>query len=196
MEETLLEKCPRVETERLVLRKWEEQDLGEYIRLNSDPRVTEYYRSAPSPEVCETALKSTLKSQKENGFCFPVVEDKQTGAFLGFCGLSIPDYSEPLPCEPCVEIGWQLFPEVWGKGIAGEAARFWLSFGFDTLQLDEVVAFTVVQNQRSRRVMEKLGMIHNPADDFDFPGTDPDHPLCRNVLYRLSKQRFLEVQND
>ncbi len=95
----------------------------------------------------------------------------------------------------CVEIGWRLLPETWGKGVTVEASRGWLKFGFENLKLDEVVAYTVVQNHRSRRVMEKLGMVHDPADDFDFPGVDVDHPLYRHVLYRLSADQFMMPSN-
>ncbi|SFT77450.1 Protein N-acetyltransferase, RimJ/RimL family [Pseudovibrio denitrificans] len=195
MVETLIDKCPRVETERLVLRKWQMSDLDGLIKLNTDPRVMEFFRKRPSAEESESALKRALQRQEEDGFCFPVVEDKQTGAFLGYCGLAIPAYGGPLPFDPCVEIGWQLIPETWGKGIAVEAANFWLGFGFETLQLNEVVAFTVVQNHKSRRVMEKLGMAYDPAEDFDFPGVPVEHPLCRHVLYRLSKKMYLECEN-
>lgn len=195
MVETLIDRCPRVETERLVLRKWEMRDLDGLIKLNTDPRVLEFFRKRPNAEESEEALKRAIQRQDENGFCLPVVEDKETGDFLGFCGLNVPSYGELLPCEPCVEIGWQLIPEAWGRGIAVEAAKFWLGFGFDTLGLDEVVAFTVIQNQNSRRVMEKLDMSFDPAENFDFPGVPVEHPLCRHVLYKLSKKMYLEREN-
>ncbi|EEA93820.1 GNAT family N-acetyltransferase [Pseudovibrio sp. JE062] len=195
MEEVLLDKCPRIETERLVLRKWEERDLDGVIRMNGDPRVMEFFPSLHSPEEARRYLEISLQQQEKHGFCFPVVEDKETGAFLGFCGLNVPGYSDPLPCEPCVEIGWRLIPEAWGKGIAVEAARFWLGFGFETLQLDEIVAIVVVQNHKSRRVMEKLGMMHDPAEDFDFPNVPADDPLCRHALYRISAEQFLTQAN-
>ncbi|KZL29218.1 GNAT family N-acetyltransferase [Pseudovibrio sp. Ad37] len=195
MEEVLLDKCPRVETERLVLRRWEDRDLDGVIRMNGDPRVMEFFRSLNTPDEARQFLDIMMRQEEKHGFCFPVVEDKKTGFFLGFCGLNVPAYSGPLPCEPCVEIGWRLTPETWGKGIAVEAARFWLGFGFETLQLDEIVAITVVQNHKSRRVMEKLGMTHDPAEDFDFPNVSVDHPLCRHVLYRLSAAQFREQAN-
>lgn len=196
MIDAVIDRCPRVETERLVLRKWEERDLDGLVRLNGDKRVMEFFSSLNTPDQARQYLEISMRQQEKNGFCFPVVEDKETGAFLGFCGLNVPGYSGRLPCEPCIEVGWRLIPEVWGKGIAVEAARFWLRFGFETLQLDEIVAFTVVQNFKSRRVMEKLDMIHDPAEDFEFPNVPVDHPLSRHVLYRLSKARFLEREND
>ncbi|KZK80956.1 putative ribosomal N-acetyltransferase YdaF [Pseudovibrio sp. W64] len=197
MIETLIDRCPRLETERLVLRKCEPRDLDGFIRLNTDQRVYEFFRSNPSLEDCEKGFQLGMKKQRKDGFGFAVMEDRETGSFLGFCGLEIPSYDAgSLPFEPCVEIGWRLLPEVWGRGITGEASRRWLRFGFEILKLDEVVAYTVVQNHKSRRVMEKLGMTHDPAEDFDFPNVDQDHPLCRHVLYRLSADKFHEQASD
>ena len=191
MKTVALDKCPRIETDRLILRKWEPRDLDGLYRLNTDPKVTKFFRTLNSPEETPLLLEVHLLKQQKDGFCFPVIEDKATGVFLGFCGLNIPLYQEPLFFEPCVEIGWSLIPEAWGKGIAVEAAKVWLRFGFETLELSEVISFTVVQNLRSRRVMEKLGMTYDAAEDFDFPGVDLDDPLCRHVLYRLSRENFL-----
>ena len=92
--------------------------------------------------------------------------------FVGFVGLSVPRFEAHF--TPCVEIGWRLSPEHWGRGYATEAARAALVFGFETLQLDEIVSFTVPENLRSRRVMEKIGMSHSPADDFDHPALPED----------------------
>ena len=91
--------------------------------------------------------------------------------------------------EPLVAIGWRLMPEHWGQGLASEGARATLDFGFARLGLSEIVALTAVSNVRSRRVMERLGMTYNPADDFDHPLISPGHPLQRHVLYRLTKPR-------
>jgi RimJ/RimL family protein N-acetyltransferase len=84
-----------------------------------------------------------------------------------------------------VEVGWRLSREQWGRGYATEGARAALSFGFETLTLGEIVSFTVPANLRSRRVMQRLRMTHDPADDFDHPGLPVDHPLRRHVLYRI-----------
>ncbi|KZK87075.1 hypothetical protein PsAD13_00343 [Pseudovibrio sp. Ad13] len=196
MIEDVIDKCPRLETERLVLRKCEPRDLDGFIRLNTDQKTHEFFRSQPSIEDCENGFQLGMQKQRKDGFGFAVMEDRESGSFLGFCGLEIPSYDVgPLPCEPCVEIGWRLLPEAWGKGITVEASQRWLRFGFETLKLDEVVAYTVVQNHRSRRVMEKLDMVHNPAEDFNFPGVAANHLLCRHVLYRLFKEKYLERKN-
>ena len=110
-------------------------------------------------------------------------ELRATGEFIGFIGLSKPSFEAHF--TPCVEVGWRLAAEYWGRGLATEGARAALRFGFEGMRLAEIVSFTVPANIRSRRVMEKLGMSHDPADDFDHPLLPEGHPLRRHVLYRL-----------
>jgi RimJ/RimL family protein N-acetyltransferase len=117
-----------------------------------------------------------------HGFGLWAAELRSTGDFTGFIGLNIPTFDAPF--TPCVEIGWRLAPEFWGQGIATEGARAVLHHAFTALALPEIVAFTVPANHRSRRVMEKLAMIHNPTDDFDHPRLAEGHSLRRHVLYR------------
>lgn len=120
-----------------------------------------------------------------HGFGFCAAELRDTGAFAGLIGLAVPAFDAPF--TPCVEIGWRLSPAIWGLGLATEGARAALRYAFDELALTEVVAYTVPANVRSRRVMEKLGMTHNPTDDFDHPRIPEGHPLRRHVLYRSLK---------
>ena len=87
---------------------------------------------------------------------------------------------------PCVEIGWRLSVEHWGYGYTTEGAKAVLALGFGHLGLLEIVALTIPANYRSRRVMERIGMSHNPADDFDHP--DVPEPMKRHVLYRIGRQ--------
>jgi RimJ/RimL family protein N-acetyltransferase len=103
--------------------------------------------------------------------------------FIGFAGLAVPRFTAAF--TPCVEIGWRLAVEHWGKGYATEAARLALAYGFETAGLAEIVSFTTVANLRSRAVMERLGMHRDPADDFDHPSLPDGHPLRRHVLYRI-----------
>lgn len=105
--------------------------------------------------------------------------------FAGFVGLLIPSFDAPF--TPCVEVGWRLAYEHWGRGYATEGARAVADFGVRQPGRDEIVSFTVPANARSRRVMEKLGMTRNPADDFDHPALPDGHPLRRHVLYRLRR---------
>lgn len=119
-----------------------------------------------------------------HGFALFAAELRLTGEFIGFIGLSIPNLEAPF--TPCIEIGWRLSAAHWNQGLATEGARAALYYGFETLALDEIVAFTVPANIASRRVMEKLGMTHNAADDFDHPRLPDGHPLRRHVLYRAT----------
>ncbi|WP_310621949.1 GNAT family N-acetyltransferase [Flexibacterium corallicola] len=176
---------PTIETERLILRKWEKRDLEGLIELCSDTKVMEFFPSTLSEQEAAAFLERCLVRQEEFGSCFPVVEDKTSGEFLGFTGLTIPAYQDKLEFGPCVEIGWRLLPGCWGRGVALEAATAWLDYGFKQCGLHEIIAFTTKENVKSRRVMEKLRMTYNSADDFNHPSLSPDHPLAMHVLYRM-----------
>ena len=121
----------------------------------------------------------------EHRFGLYAAELAADGTFIGYIGLAVPKFFAAF--TPCVEIDWRLSADHWGKGLATEGAREIVRFAFTTLGLDSLVSFTVPGNQRSRRVMEKIGMMHNPAEDFDHPVLSPGHPLRRHVLYRRSR---------
>jgi RimJ/RimL family protein N-acetyltransferase len=123
---------------------------------------------------------------RKHGFGMYAAELRSNQAFIGFIGLNVPSFRAHF--TPCVEIGWRLSPEAWGQGLATEGALAVLQYAREVLELDQLVSFTVPANVRSRRVMEKLGMSHDPADDFDHPQLPPGHPLRRHVLYRLRLQ--------
>jgi len=195
MIEDVIDKSPRMETERLVLRKWELRDLDGLVEMNADPKVMEFFPAVMSRQDSERMFERLLFKQEKFGFGTPVVEEKVTGRFLGLCGLGVPTYPEPLPFDPCVEIGWRLIPDAWGRGVAQEAARIWLRFGFETLQLNEVVSFTSRINWRSEKVMQRLGMFRDASGDFDHPLIEDGHPLKPHVLYRLSKDQFREQEH-
>ena len=195
MIEDVIDKSPRIETERLVLRKWEPRDLEGLIEMNADPKVMEFFPAVMPRQDSERMFERLLFKQEKFGFGTPVVEEKVTGRFLGLCGLGVPTYPEPLPFDPCVEIGWRLIPDAWGRGVAQEAARIWLRFGFETLQLNEVVSFTSRINWRSEKVMQRLGMLRDTSGDFDHPLIEGGHPLKPHVLYRLSKDQFWEQEH-
>lgn len=170
-------------TERLLLRRWRPEDRKPFAALNADSRVVEYL-PAPLARDESDRLADRIESLfAERKFGLWAVEVLQAVPFAGFVGLSVPKFEAHF--TPCVEIGWRLAAEHWGRGYATEAARAALDFAFDTLRLPEVVSFTVPENVRSRRVMEKIGMTHDPADDFDHPVLPPGHRLRRHVLYRL-----------
>lgn len=120
------------------------------------------------------------------------MERRADGEFLGFVGLAAPSFAAPF--TPCVEVGWRLAPEAWGHGYATEGAREAVRFGFERLGLAQIVSFTVPANVRSRAVMERLGMTHDPADDFDHPNLPVGHPLRSHVLYRLARRAWEDAE--
>jgi RimJ/RimL family protein N-acetyltransferase len=174
-----------VETPRLLLRGWRAEDREPFYRLNSDPRVMEHFPACLSRAESDWLAQRIEAHFTTHGFGLWAAEVRETGAFAGFIGLSVPTFKAHF--VPCVEIGWRLDPAWWNRGLATEGARAALALAFETLGLSEVVSFTVPANRASRRVMEKLGMQHHPADDFDHPLIPDGHPLRRHVLYRKSR---------
>ena len=168
-----------------MLRNWETRDREPFARLNSDPRVMEFLPARLSPIESDRMADRIENHFRQHGFGLYALELRQERAFIGFAGLSIPAFDARF--TPCVEIGWRLSAEYWGRGLATEAAGAVVRFAFESLALDALVSFTVPANIRSRRVMEKIGMIRNPAEDFDHPQLQEGHPLRRHVLYRLRR---------
>ena len=177
--------APSLVTPRLLLRPWREADVAPFSALNADPRVMEFFPATLSRAESDAVAERIREGLAARGFGFWAVEVPGVTPFAGFVGLSVPRFEAHF--TPCVEIGWRLAREHWGRGYATEGARAALDFGFGELGLAEVVAFTVPANARSRAVMEKLGMTHDPADDFDHPSVPEGHPLRRHVLYRVRR---------
>lgn len=142
----------------------------------------------------EQALGAWIDDQtahmQEHSVCFWAVERREDAAFIGTVGLRKIGYKTPF--TPAVEIGWRIARPFWGQGYAPEAAAACLQYGFDALGLPDIVAITVPANRKSRRVMEKLGMRHDPDDDFDHPHVPERHPLRRHVLYRLCREQWIK----
>lgn len=171
-----------IQTERLMLRRWSASDLEPFAALNADPEVMRYFPGTLSPAESDAMVERIEARFDSDGFGLWAVE--RDGQFLGFTGLSRPRFDAHF--TPAVEVGWRFARFAWGHGYATEAARVAVAFGFRTLGLDQIVSFTTVTNEPSRAVMRRLGMTHDPADDFDHPAL-PDHPLQRHVLYRLPR---------
>jgi RimJ/RimL family protein N-acetyltransferase len=153
--------------------------------MNADPQVMEHFPSLLSREESDAMVTRIEAHLAQHAFAQWAVEIPGVPSFAGFVGLSIPRFEAKF--TPCVEIGWRLAAEYWGRGYATEGARAALTFGFEQLGLSEILSFTVPANLRSRRVMEKLGMTHDPADDFDHPLLAPGHRLRHHVLYRIRR---------
>jgi RimJ/RimL family protein N-acetyltransferase len=174
---------PAITTERLVLRRWREQDREPFAHFNADPRVMEFQLSALSRQQSDQFVDRIEAHFREYGFGLYAVELRSSGRFIGFIGLQLPAFDAPFALR--FEIGWRLAADVWGQGLATEGGRAAVQHAFENLSLNEIVSFTAVINTRSRRVMLKLGMTHDPAEDFDHPHVPEGHPLRRHVLYRL-----------
>ena len=154
--------------------------------MNSDRQVMEFMPGLLGREESDRLVDRIQVHFERHGFGLFAAELRENRTFLGFIGLSVPGFDASF--MPAVEIGWRLASEHWGEGLATEGAREVLRFAFQELGLAQVVSFTVPENVHSRRVMEKLGMTHDAADDFDHPLLPEGHALRRHVLYRLKRE--------
>jgi RimJ/RimL family protein N-acetyltransferase len=175
---------PRLRTERLLLRPWRDEDREPFAAMNADPAVMEYFPATLTRAESDMRAEHFDSAIQRLGYGFWAVEIPGEAPFIGFVGLDATD--EGMPFSPAIEVGWRLAREHWGQGFASEGARAALAFGFEELALEQIVALTAVGNVRSRRVMERLGMRRDPADDFIHPGLPEGHPIAPHVLYRIA----------
>ncbi len=175
-----------LKTKRLILRPWQKEDLEPFAALNADPRVMEFFPGLVSRGESDQLVKIISDHIEKCGWGFWAASLIETGEFIGMIGLE--DVHFQAHFTPAVEIGWRLAFDFWGKGYAVEGAMACLKYGFETLNLKEIVSFTAVQNSRSRRVMEKIGLHRDAKDDFDHPKLPEGHYLRRHVLYRIGFQ--------
>lgn len=180
-----------IRTERLLLRRWRDDDRPPFAAMNQDPAVMEHFPGLTSPEDSNAFVDRIEAHFDAHGWGLWAIEVPGIAPFVGFTGLWPAD---SVFGEPTVEIGWRLARDHWGHGYVTEAAQAALRFGFAELGLEEIVSFTVPQNERSLRVMERIGLIHDPSRDFDHPRVNPvRYPhLVRHVLYRLDRETWAE----
>jgi RimJ/RimL family protein N-acetyltransferase len=171
---------------RVLLRGWRDVDLDAFAALNADPRVMEHFPKLPSRDETAAMMARMQAAIDARGWGNWALE--VDGACIGFAGLSVPGFQAHF--TPCIEIGWRLTFDAWGHGYATEAAQLALAYGFDVVELPEIVSFTAATNGRSQRVMQRLAMRRRIEDDFDHPAM-PGHRLQRHVLYRLSRDEYL-----
>ncbi len=176
-----------IQTERLLLRRWTEEDREPFYRLNSDPLVMEFMPACLTRPESDQLVDRIIEHFHKHDFGLYAAELRENQSFIGYVGLSVPSFEASF--TPCVEIGWRLSADHWGRGLATEGARAVVKHAFGELGLDEIVSLTVPENVRSRRVMEKIGMTHAASEDFDHPNLPEGHPLRRHVLYRLRRQK-------
>jgi RimJ/RimL family protein N-acetyltransferase len=172
-------------TQRLLLRQWRDIDLEPFAQLNLDPEVMRHLPAVLTRELSDALAERERRLIELRGWGLWAVETIEGARFVGCVGLAEALFQAHF--TPAVEVGWRLAHEHWGKGYASEAALAAAAFGFDELRIDQIVSYTTIANTRSVRVMERIGMTHDPADDFDHPSLAPSDPLRRHVLYRLRR---------
>lgn len=180
-----------IKTERLLLRRWRESDIGAYAAINADSKVMRYFPSLYTSEESVAQIERFNQSIDELGFGFWAAELLETRKCIGFVGLSwLPT---ELPFSPCVEIGWRLASDVWRQGLASEAARQVLKYAFIELGLNEIVSLTSVSNIASQGVMRNIGMLEQEST-FMHPRINPTNPLAEHVLFRLTEQNWQKIK--
>lgn len=175
----------QLRTERLVLRDWRDSDLAPFAALNADPDVMQHFRGTLTRAESDAFAARIRANFRQDGWGLWAVEVIGGEPFIGFVGLARQTFEAHF--TPAVEVGWRLAKAAWGRGYAPEAARAVIEFGFAELGLTEIVSITTAGNAKSRRVMEKIGMTYEPADDFEYPLLEEGHPLRPSVLYRLRR---------
>jgi RimJ/RimL family protein N-acetyltransferase len=177
-----------LKTDRLRLRQWRDADLAPFAALNADPEVMRYFPGPLTRAQSDELAGYVHAGIEENGWGLWAVEVCDGPPFIGFVGLNRATFESHF--TPATEVGWRLARAHWGHGYATEAAGAAVSFGFEQLGLDEVVSFTAGTNERSIRVMRRLGMTHDAGGDFNHPRVADGSPLRRHVLYRISKDQW------
>ena len=179
-------KLPAGPLEHFILRQWRDTDLEPYAAMNADPEVMRHFPALLTKEETAASLERQRRAIEERGWGFWAVE--VDGVFAGFTGLNVPSFAAHF--MPCTEIGWRFRREFWGRGLAFRAACEALRFGFESLKLSEIVAFTAATNDRSRRLMKRLKFERAAGGDFDHPSIPEGHVLRRHVLYRIRPEVF------
>jgi RimJ/RimL family protein N-acetyltransferase len=176
-----------ITTRRLLLRQWCDEDLAPFAALNADPEVMRHFPAPLTRAESEAMAASVRATIALHGWGLWAVEVLGGAAFIGFVGLNRVRFEADF--TPAIEVGWRLARPYWENGYATEAAAGALTFAFEQLDCSEIVSFTALGNERSRRVMRRLGMSHDPADDFDHPAVPPG-PLRRHALYRIRREQW------
>lgn len=178
----------KLESARLVLRQWHDDDLQAFAEMCADPQVMRYF-PAPLTRLEAAALIGRIRGHfNEYGYGLWALERMDSGAFIGLTGLLNVNFDAPF--APAVEISWRLARRHWGQGFASEAAWTCLRCAFAQLRLDEVVSFTTQDNVPSQKVMQAIGMVQDEAGSFEHPRLPEGHPLRPHVLYRIDRPRW------
>jgi RimJ/RimL family protein N-acetyltransferase len=181
-------KGPSLRTERLLLRRWRGSDLDAFAAINADPEVMEHMPATLTRASSAALIERFERFFEDHGYGLWALEIPGEASLAGYVGIDPVEID--VPFAPAVELSWRLGRPFWGRGIASEAAGAAMAFAFERLALAELVAYTTVANGRSRRLMERLRMVRDPAEDFLHPGLPPDSQLAPHVLYRIDAERW------
>ena len=181
-----------IETERLILRQWQQNDYAEFAKLTASVEVMKYFPSTLTTEQSDEGIERSKSSIKDKGFGFWAAELKQTNEFIGFIGINDP--GDGYPFSPSIEIGWRLAQRFWGKGYASEGAKASLEFAFKKLGLNEIISMTPVLNSNSMKVMQRIGM-QDTKQNFIHPKLIKPHELAEHVLYKTTLEQWRAMQS-
>ena len=176
----------QIETPRLLLRAWRDEDRAPFAAINADPEVMRYFAGPLTAAETDETIDRYNTQLVRDGFTMFAVEERETHTLAGVLGMQTMRIAVPNLPQPSVEIGWRLALAAQGRGLATEGARAIIDHAFNTLGLPQVVAITTPSNQPSRNVMEKLSMTHRPELTFIHPNVPADHRLQPHVLYSLT----------
>jgi RimJ/RimL family protein N-acetyltransferase len=174
-----------IETERLLLREWTDEDRAPFVRMNGDPMVMEYLPRSLDEKASNKLVDRFQEHFEKYGYGLYAIERKEDAEFVGFCGLKNVEFDAPF--TPAIEIAWRLDYEYWGKGYGSETGKAVFAHGHKKLKIKEIVSFTVHDNVRTISLIEKVGMKKVEGGDFDYPTLPKGHPLGRFVLYKSTK---------
>jgi RimJ/RimL family protein N-acetyltransferase len=179
----------RLETERLILREWREEDKALYAEIIGDAEVRRFFPGVGTYADADAGIERAKQRLIDHGYTFLATERKSDGAFVGMLGMAplSDELRAVIPSSPPAEIGWQFGKQFWGQGFAPEGALAMLDFAWNTVRLPEIGAITYRGNLPSRRVMEKIGMTYDPSADFEHPSVPEGHALRPHVLYRIRR---------
>lgn len=172
-----------IETERLILAEWRDDHRDAIAAINADPVVMRYFVAPMTRAESDAQVDRQIAAQAEHGFCFWAVERKADGVLLGLAGLKTGAPGTPIQDD--LEIGWRLGQAGWGQGFATEAARAALAHGFRDPAVPRIAAITTTNNEKSWRVMERLGMVRDHRADFDHPAVPVGSPVRPHITYRI-----------
>jgi len=170
-------------TERLGFRNWKASDLDQMAHLNADPEVMKYFPSTVDRSHTKAYIERMQKQFDEKQYCYFAVERLDQKVFIGFIGLSYQTYDAPF--TPCVDIGWRLAQEHWGKGFATEGAKACLNYAFNDMGIKTIFSVASIANKPSTNVMKKIGMVYDQS--FDHPALVDTPELNPCVVYKISK---------